>query len=162
MELDIKQISLFIVIFSQLILLSECVNSSVIEEIYNSIKSLPEYEQLGKYLYVQWKDNLLFVQWKDHLLAHTSLQMLNLWLFYLILFNAWIKFNIVQMKGCLGLYEEVVLPWNLVFNPQNCWDIFQLHNGQNSWKCGFLKFETEWTHFIPKIYNTIPKKDWYW
>lgn len=81
MELDIKKISLFIVIFSQLILLSECVNSSVIEEIYNSIKSLPEYEQLGKYLYVQWKDHLLSVQWKDHLLAHTSQQMLNLWLF---------------------------------------------------------------------------------
>ena len=72
MELDIKQISLFIVIFSQLILLSECVNSSVIEEIYNSIKSLPEYEQLGKYLSVQWK---------DHLLAHMSQWMLNLWLF---------------------------------------------------------------------------------
>ena len=52
MELDIKQISLFIVIFSQLILMSECVNSSVIEEIYNSIKNLPEYEQLGKYLSV--------------------------------------------------------------------------------------------------------------
>ena len=81
MELDIKKISLFIVIFSQLILLSECVNSSVIEEIYNSIKSLPEYEQLGKLLYVQWKDHLLSVQWKDHLLAHTSQQMLNLWLF---------------------------------------------------------------------------------